>query len=189
MRLNKYQRELLEFATFHHKGQVREHFHTPYIYHPIEVATLVKAIPNAIEVALCHDLLEETKCTPTDLFAKLIDIGYDQHPANLIFISIKELTDKFTPAEFPHDNRTTRKYRESLRMGSCLKLTQTVKYADIINNLSDLQALNSSFVKLYLKEKRQLLRVMREGDPDLYIKACYSLVLNEEEFRLISELA
>jgi (p)ppGpp synthase/HD superfamily hydrolase len=54
-------------AEFFHRGQFRFDGITPYITHPRAVAALLTD-PVEKQVALLHDLLEDTNCTTIDLF-------------------------------------------------------------------------------------------------------------------------
>jgi hypothetical protein len=55
-----------------------------------------------------------------------------------------------------------------LRRGDTAK---TVKLADLIHNTQSITASDPDFAKAYLRETRQLLEVLREGDPVLWEQA------------------
>jgi hypothetical protein len=60
-------------------------------------------------------------------------------------------------------NRKVRKEREAQRLASVSAEAQTIKYADIIDNLSDTRALDAKFLAKYRKEKRRQLMLMCDG--------------------------
>ena len=64
--------QALAFAAEKHKRQTRRDKITPYIYHPIRVAELVRDAGYGVRyqvVALLHDVLEDTKTTDEEIMA------------------------------------------------------------------------------------------------------------------------
>lgn len=62
--------QALAFAAEKHKKQTRRDKITPYIYHPIRVAELVRDAGYGVRyqvVALLHDVLEDTKTTDEEI--------------------------------------------------------------------------------------------------------------------------
>lgn len=69
--------EALEFAARKHKEQTRNDGVTPYIFHPISVAELVKKTGFGIDyqiVAIIHDTLEDTDATEDEIRYFGVDI-------------------------------------------------------------------------------------------------------------------
>lgn len=67
----------IEFATKAHAGQMRKGTPTPFILHPLEVATIANSIltqmsiedTDIIQAALLHDVIEDTEHTEEELRA------------------------------------------------------------------------------------------------------------------------
>lgn len=172
MILNNKQEELFEFVKEKHKGQVRKYTGEPYHNHLYNVAEIVSNLGEEyIEVALCHDLFEDTDCGYEELFNKLFSIGYDENSAFNIRYSALELTDEFTKENFPDMNRENRKIHEAIRLSNISEFAQTVKYADLIDNTKSIVECDKQFSKVYLKEKRFILSIMDKGNKQLYNKA------------------
>lgn len=136
-----------------HKGQVRVDG-TPYIRHPVRVATIIaERVPNAseelISAAILHDVLEDTDVTYEQLVERT-----NKTVANLV----RELTK----GDF-EGNRESRVYQEAVRLGGISADAQTIKYADIIDNLSDIDKAKPDFASKYRFEKRWQLVKMTDG--------------------------
>lgn len=172
------QHTLFKFVQQQHKGQIRKYTNKPYHTHLASVAYIVSqhTTPESlsIEIALCHDLLEDTKCTDTLLKQKLIEFGYTQEETLQILITVIELTDVYTKEAFPSLNRKARKQLEAHRLHSISPLGQTVKYADLLDNTESIVLHDKGFAEVYLKEKRFILSGMTDGDNELY-----QLIINQ----------
>lgn len=62
--------EAIAFATRSHAGQVRKMAHTPYILHPMEVATIISTITSDEKVmaaGLLHDTVEDCNVDPREI--------------------------------------------------------------------------------------------------------------------------
>ncbi len=134
-------------------------------------------VPEGIEIALCHDLLEDTTCTYERLYGFLLANGYSEEEATQVADGVVELTDVFVKENYPEWNRKTRKQKEAERLSRISPLAQSVKYADLIDNNLSIVEHSSSFAKTYLREKVEILDGMRLGNIHLLIEAC--AVLNE----------
>ncbi len=166
------QKALLEFVKSWHGDQKRKYTGVPYWTHLVAVATIVKPYaPEGVEIALCHDLFEDTSCGEDELLTFLIETGYTKDKADTILKGTLELTDQFVPKAYPHLNRKERKQKEAERLGKISALAQTVKYADLIDNSSSIVEEDPGFARIYLSEKQDILKVMRAGNP-LLLKIC-----------------
>ena len=155
-------RQILEFATSAHEFQKRKYTGEPYITHPISVANLV--VENGgdellVWAALLHDVLEDTKVTHEELRAFLFTILYFPYAKKVLDIVV-ELTDVFTHEAFPKLNRAKRKELECIRLGGVSEDAKMVKRMDLAHNTKCITKNDPKFSKLYLKEMRELLKVL-----------------------------
>ena len=167
--------KILEFAQGHHYGQKRKYTGEPYWHHLVSVATLVHIHTpfsgSGVTVALLHDILEDTRCTKDELLSFLMYSNDPNAPRTVELV--EALTDTYTKKKFPNMNRKERKSMEAVRMRKTPLLSQTVKYADIIDNIGSITEHDPEFADVYVKEKRQLLRYMNAGHFELYLRCCY----------------
>jgi hypothetical protein len=96
----------LEFVKDQHGSQERKYTGEPYWTHVVAVAEQVFPVaPETVEAAFCHDLIEDTDCTPGLLFVFLLGAGYDRSDARCITDWVIELTDVYVKSDFPELNR------------------------------------------------------------------------------------
>lgn len=185
MILTDRQIQLFELVSAAHGDQKRKYTFEPYTEHLLSVARIVSEyVPDylTVEIALCHDLIEDTDTDETKLFQMLLTCKYDLSEATDIVSSVVDLTDMYTKESHPHLNRIERKRLEAGRLGTIKPVSQSVKYADLIDNTSSIVAHDPEFAKTYLKEKAMMLDYMRGGNIQLLIKCCHTLheALNHE---------
>lgn len=157
------------FATAAHNaiGQVRKYSGEPYINHPKRVVSIVNTVtidPTTLAVAWLHDVVEDT-----DVTLKTIEeeFGHD------IAMLVENLTDVSKKSD---GNRATRKAIDREHTANADRRAKTVKLADLIDNTRDILDNDESFAKVYIKEKEQLLPVLREGDSSLFVVANMQLL-------------
>jgi len=172
MILTDRQEKLFEFVKECHKGQFRKYTGEPYHVHPYAVAELVSSYVQSeftIEIALCHDLFEDTDCDRSMLLSVLTEkLGYELQDSRYICHHVEELTDVYTSEAYPDFNRDIRKGLEFIRLRDISSISQSVKYADLIDNTESIVDRDEKFAKVYLKEKEVLLQRMRDGDMYLF---------------------
>lgn len=157
------------FADQAHDGQVRKFTGLPYISHTMEVMQIVRGVcsdDDVLAAAVLHDVIEDCGITYTDLAAE-----FNERVAYLVY----QVTN--TANEMDGD-RETRAYINRTLLKDASADAQTIKLADIISNVSGVDiALENDpvWTKLYLLEKREMLRVLSKGDRDLRSRA-YALV-------------
>src|SRR5690606_11831272 len=101
-----------------HGDQQRKYNGEPYWHHLVSVAKIAsKHVDGAIEIAFCHDLLEDTACTYQDLQKIIQENGYSKKEALEICDVTKELTDVYIKEDYPDLNRKIRKQKEAKRLG------------------------------------------------------------------------
>ena len=64
---------------------------------------------------------------------------------------------------------------ESFRLGKVSRRSQTIKYADLLDNSADILRNDPKFAKVYLKEKEMILNQMDQGNQTLY-KKCLNIL-------------
>lgn len=153
------------FATEAHGriDQRRKYTNEPYINHPAAVAEIVRAVPHTPEMlaaAWLHDTVED--CPDVSL-SKIMELFGGE---------VATLVSWLTDASIPSDgNRATRRAIDRAHTAQASPSAKTVKLADLIDNTRNIVALDPSFAKVYLEEKRLLLEVLKEGDPTLWAQA------------------
>lgn len=151
------------FASDAHKNQKRKYTNDPYIVHPVAVAKLVASVTDDCEMiaaALLHDVVEDTEITFDDLMNAGFGYGISQ--------MVCELTDISTPSD---GNRAARKEIDRRHIELASPRAKTIKLADLIDNTSSICRHDPGFAKVYMKEKKELLKVLLDGDVDLFYKA------------------
>lgn len=151
------------FATTAHNGQVRKYTGLPYITHPEAVAEIVRSVPHTPEMiaaALLHDTIEDCGVS-----LDTIKSGFGPHVADLVYW----LTDVSKPSD---GNRAKRKDIDRLHTSRAPAEAQTIKYADLIDNLFTIVEHDPDFAKVYLREKALLLAVADKGNLTLHRRAC-----------------
>ena len=153
-------RKAREFATTAHAAidQRRKYTREPYIVHPAEVARLVASVSDDVAMicaAWLHDVVEDTPVSITE-----IEFEFGNDIAQLV----ADLTDVSTPAD---GNRKTRKLIDLEHTQAASPRAKTVKLADLIDNSSSIARQDPGFARIYMAEKRRLLTVLQEGDPQL----------------------
>lgn len=149
------------FAAEAHKGQTRKYSKDlPYIVHPIEVMALVSTVPHTsamLAAAVLHDVVEDTEISIADIYK---EFGREVH--DLVWA----LTDQCLQG-----NRAPRKLAERDRWSRQSAEAQTIKLADLISNTASIVEHDPKFAKVYLQEKRELLKVLKQGDFVLWLRA------------------
>ena len=152
----------LIFAAKAHEGQKRKYTGEPYIFHCVEVASIVATVPHTQEMlaaALLHDTVEDTAVTRADLTAE-----FGGHVSMLVDM----VTDVSTPEM---GNRAKRKQIDRDHIALASAEGQTIKLADLISNTGSIVARDPDFAKTYMREKAELLNQMHKGDRTLYARA------------------
>lgn len=174
MDLEKMEKKALDFAQQAHGSQKRKYTEEPYVEHLERVAEWVKSVPHSpamVCAAYLHDLLKHTEVTPKTLKRQF---------GKEVALLVNELTDEFTKKEYPHLNRRWRKKKEAERMAEINWGAQTIKLADIIDNLPGVVQHDSKFAKTYVREVEILITKLQDGDATLRQHA-------EEEVRMAKQ--
>ena len=176
MNLTSQHKDLLAFVKHKHGNQCRKYTDEPYWRHLVRVAEKTsKHLKDCTEIALCHDILEDTACTEKQLYEQLHSIGYTATQASEITDGVVELTDVFIKKDYPDLNRRSRKTKEAERLGKTGYTAQSIKYADLIDNLHSIVDGDPGFARVYIHEAVDILNQMRKGNIHLLIDCCYAV--------------
>lgn len=137
----------------------RKYTGEPYTVHLQAVADLVRKVsgsPEMIGAAWLHDVVEDTPVTLPE-----VQREFGDEVATLV----GELTDVSRPED---GNRKVRKAIDREHLAVASPEAKTIKLADLIDNSYSIQEHSPGFAKIYMQEKRLLLEVLQEGDPDLH---------------------
>jgi (p)ppGpp synthase/HD superfamily hydrolase len=146
-------------------GQKRKYTGEPYYLHPQRVAKILQGVQytlpeEALAVALLHDVVEDTQVelhTIGEVFGPKVEQG------------VALLTDMPTVEGGP--NRAKRKELDRLRLSQAPAWVQTIKVADMIDNTSTIVEHDPKFAKVYLEEKRLMIKGLTQADPVLLERA------------------
>ena len=95
----------------------------------------------------------------------------EEPDANQTVELVVELTDIYIKERYPKWNRKKRKLKEADRIEKTSAESQTIKYADIIDNCQEIVDQDPEFANRFLRECRDLLKRMPKGHPELYKKS------------------
>lgn len=152
----------IEFARRAHEGQKRKYTGEDYIWHPIEVATIVSTVEHnedMLVAAILHDVVEDTEVEAWEIYKH-----FGQNVQNLVL----DLTDVSKASD---GNRKVRKEIDRQHTASACVEAKTIKLADLISNSKSILQHDEDFAKVYLKEKKMLLDVLTEGNTTLWLQA------------------
>jgi (p)ppGpp synthase/HD superfamily hydrolase len=177
-------KKIAAFADNAHGDQKRKYADERYIAHPLRVMKICQDHGYPLPVlagAILHDVLEDTDTSPKQIKEFLLTL-MNERDASYTMDLVIELTDVYTKHEYPGLNRRGRKTREATRMENISAEAQTVKYADIIDNASEIVEHDPDFAPVFLRECKALVKKMNRGNTELREKAIQ--VLEEEMERL-----
>ena len=171
--MNNILQQVRDYADAAHGTQMRKYTPERYIVHPVRVMETCAQYTDKqtiLAAALLHDVLEDTPVTQQEMLAFLQTIMSEEDAAETLKLVI-ELTDVYVKKDYPKMNRRTRKAKEQLRIAETSADSQTIKYADIIDNCNEIVKHDPDFAKVFLYECRANLRIMGKGNADLYNRA------------------
>jgi guanosine-3',5'-bis(diphosphate) 3'-pyrophosphohydrolase len=166
-------RSVEEFATVAHGTQMRKYTPEPYIVHPIRVMKICQEYTVDVAVlsaALLHDVLEDTPVTKEYMKNFLEGIMTDDTAARTLRYVV-DLTDVYIKKDYPALNRRKRKQMERDRVAKTSAESQTIKYADTLDNCNEIVKYDPDFARVFLRECYAMLKIMGKGDPVLYRRA------------------
>lgn len=165
--------EAYSVAYQSHMGQTRKYTGLPYITHSVAVAGIVASVvfdmklssryvpKDLIAAALLHDVIEDTNIT-------------HEYLINTFGHTIAYLVNHVTDISIKLKNKLSRKVRKEMNkdwLSIANAEVQTIKLADIIDNIQSIAALDPVFAKVYLQENNELLKVLTKGNKILHQSA------------------
>lgn len=164
---------IIEFAEKAHGEQKRKYTPDNYIVHPIRVMNICKRVTNDIcilSAAVLHDVLEDTSVNETELDDFLKSLMPPDMARRTLQLVV-DLTDVYIKKDYPKLNRRTRKAKELERLEKTSPDSQTIKYADIIDNSLEIVKHDPDFARVFLYECRANLQKLNQGNQELYQEA------------------
>ncbi len=142
-------------------GQKRKYTGEDYYLHPIQVAELIQEhattfTEEMIIAAHLHDVVEDTQ-VELSIIARQF--------GSVVASYVEQLTDVSRPED---GNRAARKAIDLAHTALASPQAQTIKLADLISNTRSIVERDPVFAVTYLAEKRKILEVLKDGDPNLY---------------------
>lgn len=144
-----------------HHGQKRKYTGEGYINHARNVAFYVENVTEDVEViaaAWLHDAVEQTWAN-----FEIIEAVCGPRVSSLVY--------EVTPIPVWEVSRSAKAMLNLEALEKASPPAQTIKLADIIDNLSTIVEHDPEFAKIYLPEKAEQLRVLTKGNPELRLAA------------------
>ena len=141
------------FATKAHEGQVRKLSGTPYILHPLEVASIISTMtddPEIMAAGVLHDTIEDCDVDP-----RLIKQKFGARVSALVQSETEDRLSKRPPAE-----TWMQRKEESLIMLGLTK-DRDVKILWLADKLSNIR----SFYREHLKRGDEIWQALNQKDP------------------------
>lgn len=176
--MNTLLEQIRDFADQAHGDQMRKYTGERYIVHPERVMKLCSeytADEAMLAAALLHDVVEDTPTGPADIKVFLSTL-MPAPQVNKTLTLVLELTDVYTKDAFPQWNRGKRKQKELGRLKQTGADSQTIKYADIIDNCLGIVRHDRHFAALFLRECKQILTYLNKGNKLLHQKALETVI-------------
>jgi (p)ppGpp synthase/HD superfamily hydrolase len=136
----------------------------------MEICSEYSSEQPLLAAALLHDVLEDTSVGGEQLHQFLLSVMTEEDAA-LTTTLVNELTDVYIKKDYPQWNRKKRKAMEVERIAHTSGFSQTVKYADVLDNCREIVEHDPDFGRRFLQECRMLLTRANKGNPVLHDKA------------------
>lgn len=162
--------KIITFTDQAHGQQTRKYTPDRYIVHPVRVMETCRKYTDDISVlaaALLHDVLEDTPVTTGEIRYFLSGLLNPQQ-VDKTTLMVEELTDVYVKKDYPGLNRRSRKSKELERLKKISPDSQTIKYADIMDNSVEIATQDTDFALVYLKESRTIMLNLTKGNEELY---------------------
>ncbi len=165
--------KITDFGDEAHGEQMRKYAPDRYMVHPVRVMeklSTITADKTILAAALLHDVLEDTPVTEEEMH-RFLKTQMNEAEARRTVDLVVELSDVYVKSAYPKLNRRTRKSKELNRLEKTSADSQTIKYADILDNTLEIVDQDRSFAQVYLSEVRLILKKLDKGNPELRSEA------------------
>lgn len=165
--------QIIDYTDKAHGEQRRKYTPERYIVHPLRVMNTCKRVTDDLCIlgaAVMHDVLEDTAVQKNEMEIFLRTL-MPEHMALRTLHLVVDLTDVFVKKDYPHLNRRSRKANELLRLQETSADSQTIKYADIMDNSREIIGQDADFARVYLYECWAMLQKLNKGNKLLYNEA------------------
>ena len=166
-------KKIADFADKAHDTQKRKYAPDRYIVHPIRVMEMCRKHSDdlcILAAALLHDVLEDTPVQKDKLRDFLLTL-MNPPMTDKVLAMVTDLTDVYVKKDYPHLKRRVRKNKELQRLEKTSAGSQTIKYADIIDNTGEIVNEDPDFAPVYLHECKATLRKLDKGNTALQQQA------------------
>lgn len=140
------------FAANKHEGQFRKMSGAPYITHPMKVVRILQSVgvkdENLLVSAFLHDTLEDTNTSYDEL---------KQEFSSTIADLVKELTSSKEEIKRMGKTEYLSKHMARMSQGAL-----TIKLADRLHNVSDLNTMKPAKATQYAQQTADILKYLRK---------------------------
>ena len=147
--------DAIMFATKAHDGQIRKMANTPYIFHPLEVATIIATMTDdedTMIAGLLHDTVEDCDVDPKEIRAKF--------GARVSALVQSETEDRLS-SKPPSETWQARKEESLLMLGNTKD--REVKILWLGDKLSNIR----SFYREHCKKGDEVWKGLHQKDPKM----------------------
>lgn len=143
------------FGRYVHRNQQRKFTGKAYTTHTETVGDMAQWLgldANVVAAGYLHDSIEDQ-----DVTVELLTALFNAEVAKNVWW----LSDQSKASD---GNRSIRKAIDRAHIAQAPNDIKTVKLIDSFDNLRDIRVNDANFAKVYFREKRDLLEVLRDGD-------------------------
>ena len=173
------------FADQAHGDQTRKYTPDRYIVHPVRVMNMCGQYSVSLPLlaaALLHDVVEDTEVSQEEIGA-FLNKHLDAADVQKTIALVVEMSEVCIKKDYPHLNRDKRKQLEIKRLAKTSPEAQTIKYADIIDNCSEILQYDRNFGHRFLKECLAILKAADRGNVQLRKRALETVEEGLETFK------
>lgn len=168
------------FAEKSHGDQKRKYTGEPYITHPVAVSVILRdfGFDEYVQAAaMLHDVVEDCGVTLEEI-------------RDLFGTKVALLVEEVTDVSRPEDgNRALRRAKDLDHLAKASPHGQSLKLADLIHNTVSIVEYDHDFARIYLKEKEDIIAVLRSGKLELRVIARDQILMARRALGMLDSLA